>query len=187
MGFPDGMRVEEARRLFFAGLRYGGDGGYDRRWVTLRAGPIPLAFPNLPARVRAVRLHDLHHVATGYPPRWRGEAEIGAWELAAGCGRYPAAWLLNFAAFTIGLILWPRRLFRAFVRGRSCTTLYDRSFDESLLDQTVGTLRRRLGLDRPAAPPAAGDVLAFAAWAATALTVLALPVAAAAAVLGALP
>ena len=51
----------------------------------LRIGRVPVAaFPNGAARVRAVRLHDLHHVATGYATSWVGEAEIGAWEREAG-------------------------------------------------------------------------------------------------------
>src|SRR5437879_1772025 len=29
---------------------------------------------------------------------WRGEAEIGAWEIASGCGRHHAAWILNLWA-----------------------------------------------------------------------------------------
>jgi hypothetical protein len=32
----------------------------------LKMGPIPLGFPNSKARRRAVPLHDLHHLATGY-------------------------------------------------------------------------------------------------------------------------
>jgi NADPH:quinone reductase-like Zn-dependent oxidoreductase len=37
-----------------------------------------------------VKLHDIHHVLTGYDTTWRGKAEIGAWEIASGCGRHYA-------------------------------------------------------------------------------------------------
>jgi ubiquinone biosynthesis protein Coq4 len=104
------------------------------------------AFPNTAARVRAVRFHDLHHVLTEYDTTWAGEAEIGAWELAAGCGRHYAAWALNLGAVAIGLLIAPRRVLRAFKRGRRTRTLYSETFSEELLNQTVGELRRRLDL-----------------------------------------
>jgi hypothetical protein len=63
-----------------------------------------------------------------------GEAEIAAWEIASGCARYHAAWILNFGAFGAGLVVAPRRLFRAFLRGRHTkTNLYKSGFDESRL------------------------------------------------------
>ena len=40
---------------------------------------------------------------TEYDTNWVGEAEIGAWEIASGCGRYLAAWVLNLGAFGLGL------------------------------------------------------------------------------------
>ncbi|MBK9034642.1 MAG: hypothetical protein IPL61_25815 [Myxococcales bacterium] len=129
---------------------------YDAPWVKLRLGRIPLGFPNSRARRAAVPLHDLHHIATGYETTWRGEGEIAAWELAAGCGRYWAAWGLNAGAMLIGLVLAPRRVVRAFVRGRRSKSLYQLvrraesteragSIDE-LLALPVDELRARLRL-----------------------------------------
>ncbi len=162
--YPDALSVGEARERFFERLGLGPDGGYAARWVKLKAGPVPLRFPNTAARVRAVRLHDLHHIATGYEPIWIGEAEIGAWELASGCRGYVAAWVLNAGGFVIGLLIAPARLFRAFVRGRRSKNLYAEGFREALLRENLGELRRRLGLLEPEAPPSAVDVLAFGAW-----------------------
>jgi hypothetical protein len=90
----------------------------------------------------------LHHNAAEYETDWPGKAEIAAWELASGCARYPAAWVLNLGAFDAGLVVAPRRLFRAFLRGRRAkTNLYKSSFDESRLnDITVGMLRDQLEL-----------------------------------------
>lgn len=145
-GLSDEMTVREARDVYFreAGLS---EEGYAARWVKLDLGPIPIVFPNTRGRVRAVRLHDLHHVATGYGTTWTGEAEIGAWELAAGCGRHYAAWVLNGVAALIGLVIAPRRTLRAWRRGRRSRTLYGGEFDEALLDLSVGELRRRLRLE----------------------------------------
>ena len=137
------MRVGKARDIYFAenGLSLA---GYSCRWVKLKVGPIPIFFPNSRARIRAVKLHDLHHVATGYRTGWRGEAEIGAWELAAGCGRHYPAWILNAIAACVGLVISPRRTLRAWRRGRKSRSLYGGEFDDAFLELTVEELRTRL-------------------------------------------
>ncbi|PYJ22213.1 MAG: hypothetical protein DME99_06105 [Verrucomicrobia bacterium] len=154
--YSDDLSLLEARNLFFCDAKLGPDGGYRDRWVRVEAKPIPFYFPNWPARVAAARLHDFHHIAAEYETDWPGEAEIAAWEIASGCARYHAAWILNFGAFGAGLIVAPRRLFRAFLRGRDAkTNLYKSGFDESRLnDITVGMLRDQLELR--AALPSAG-------------------------------
>lgn len=160
-----GLRTRDARAAYFARNGFG-DGGYTDRWVKLAAGPITLAFPNSAARVEAVRRHDLHHIATGFDTTWTGEAEIGAWEIASGCGRFAAAWVLNLQALAIGMWLAPSVVLRAFAWGRRCDNLYHHPFDEeSLLEETVGELRSRLGLEEPCPTPEAGDRLRLAGWA----------------------
>ena len=119
---------------------------YQNRWFKIRLGRISLYLPNTKARREAVMLHDLHHVATGYATTWRGEAEIGAWELAGGCGRHWPAWGFKLAATALGVLIAPRRTVRAFRRGRRCRNLFSGRFDPALLDLTVGQLRVRLGL-----------------------------------------
>ena len=154
--------------LLAARERYMQDNGfdlaYDERWVKLKAGPIPIWFPNAAGRVRAVKRHDLHHLATGYGTTWTGEAEIAAWELASGCGRFHWAWGLNLSALPIGLLIAPRATFRAFVRGRHSGNLYHRraDIDEALLAQPVRTLRAALGLEQPTPPARLRDVAGFA-------------------------
>ncbi len=146
MPFGDSTPLRHARTEYFRQAGFGPDGGYGARWVKVQLGPLPVWFPNTQGRRRAVRLHDLHHIATGYATSLVGEAEIGAWELAAGCADYYAAWLLNIGAVAIGLLIAPRRVWQAFLRGRSCTTLYHLGFDDRGLDDSVGGLRRRLRL-----------------------------------------
>jgi hypothetical protein len=157
--YPDAMTVGDARDAYFRANGFT-LAGYTDRWVKLEIGPIPIAFPNTASRKAAVKLHDLHHVATEYATTFTGEAEIGAWEIAAGCGRYWAAWFLNLSAFGIGVVIAPRRVWRAFVRGRHSKSLYGRAFGDDLLALTVGDLRRQLAL-ADAAPATAGDVAAF--------------------------
>lgn len=145
--YSDESTLRDARAAYFANSGFAPDGGYTDRWVVLKAGGIPVfAFPNTAARVRAVRFHDLHHVLTAYDTTWAGEAEIGAWELASGCGRHYPAWLLNFVAVAIGIVLWPRRVIEAFRRGLRSQNLYREELTEQLLNQTVGQVRERLKL-----------------------------------------
>jgi len=49
-------------------------------------------------------------------------------------------------AVAMGSFLAPRRLWRAFMRGRGSTNLYRLGFDDPWLDDTVGALRERVGL-----------------------------------------
>ena len=148
--------MRDARARYFESNGFG-DGGYDAKWVKLALGPIPFAFPNSAARVRAVRLHDLHHVATGYDTNVLGEAEIGAWEIGSSCRGFVAAWILNLYAMQLGFWISPAAVFRAFVRGRHTGNLYRGEWDEALLEARVGELRERLGLGAPApAATAAG-------------------------------
>lgn len=162
--YADSLSLRDARRAYFDANGFGDDGGYASRFVRVKLGPLPLWFPNTQGRVHAVRYHDLHHVATGYDTDWVGEGEIGAWEVASGCRNLLAAWVLNLSAMWIASFLAPRRIFRAFVRGRHTRNLYGEAFDDALLASSVGAVRARLGLAgaEPVATPA--DRAAFAGW-----------------------
>jgi hypothetical protein len=151
----------DARRAYFEANGFPLDGGYEAEWVDFELGPIPMPFPNSDARRRAVRYHDLHHVLTGYQTDIYGEAEISAWELAAGCRDMAAAWVLNMGGMGLGMLIAPRRTWRAWVRGAQSQTLYDRELDEALLGQKLSELRRELGLDRAPGSATAGSALRF--------------------------
>jgi hypothetical protein len=145
MTIEDALSVREARAAYFARAGFPADGGYADKWVKLKLGSRTIfAFPNSAARLRSVRLHDLHHIVTGYDTSWRGEAEIAAWELAAGCADHAAAWILNLGAAMIGLVLCPLRLAAAFRRGRRSESLYRSEFSEELLAMSVRELRQKL-------------------------------------------
>jgi hypothetical protein len=165
--YDDALSLRDARGRYFADNAFGDDGGYARKWVKLQLGPLPFAFPNSAARVRAVKYHDLHHVVTGYDTDIVGEAEIGAWEIASGCAGFVAAWVLNLYAMVLGVASGnPGAVWRAFVRGRHTQNLYRDAYDEALLDARLGAVRARLGLEapRPALAATAGDRVAFAFW-----------------------
>jgi hypothetical protein len=163
--YPDTMTLEEARSLFFERSGLGDDGGYSDRWVRIEMKPFPVYFPNTASRVRSAKLHDLHHLALEYKTDWPGEVEIAGWEIASGCGRHPWAWLLNLGAFAVGMALFPRRLYRAFIRGRHSANLYREGFPETeLRNRTVGWLRCRLRADRGDREAGPSDKIAFASW-----------------------
>ena len=162
--FPDELTVRAARDVLFEDDNVPAGGGYEDRWAWVRVGPIPLAFPNSAARVRALRFHDIHHVVTGYECDWRGEAEIGAWEIASGCAEHAIAWILNAWVMAVGLVICPRRVLRAFLQGRHSGNCYRESYSDALLDTDLGTLRERLGLRRTATRATPGDIAHFALW-----------------------
>ena len=152
--------MREARALYFDVNHFGENGGYDDKWVDFKLGPVPMPFPNTPARVRAVRYHDLHHVLTGYDTNTIGEFEISAWEIAAGCKGYVAAWQLNLGGVFAGLLVAPRRTLRAFLRGRHSRSLYGEDL-EALLDSKVAELQSRMGVDQPSPSLTPANALLF--------------------------
>jgi hypothetical protein len=162
--YEDTLTLREARERYFAANGFGADGGYSLAWVQVKVGPLRFKIPNTKSRKRAVRFHDLHHALTGYRTSFRGECEIGAWEVATGCADHWAAWFLNLSTVGTGLLFAAGDVWRAFVRGRHSANLYRTTFDDALLDRRLGDLRRELQLAGP--PPAAGaaDVAAFACW-----------------------
>jgi hypothetical protein len=143
--YPDDLLVEQARDLYFAANGFSLR-DYDAPTFTLGILGLSFKFPNTAGRKRIVPFHDLHHVLTGFATDWAGEAEIGAWELRAGCDNF-AAYFLNAGGVVIGLFLCPRRLWRAFRAAKGQRTLYrDPLPYDRLLQMTVGELRKRLGM-----------------------------------------
>ena len=163
------MTMRAARDLYFEVNGFGADGGYADAWVDFKLGPVPLPFPNTAGRIAAVKFHDLHHVLTGYETNATGEFEISAWELGAGCGAFPAAWVINHGGLASGLVAAPRKVFAAYVRGRRSRSLYGEPF-EPLLDQKVGEMRRRF-VRANGAGATVRDAAAFALTAATGIVV----------------
>lgn len=157
---PDDMPVREARAIYYRANGFPPDGGDSERFVKLPVGPFRLWLPNLAPRRRAVKLHDLHHVVTGYPTHWRGEFAISGYEVGGGCGRYWMAWLINAGGVGAGLMADAAAVFRAYARGRASGTLYhhvdngpgfDAAYDK-LLDEPLGAVRARLRLVEEAVP-----------------------------------
>jgi hypothetical protein len=109
------------------------DAGDSEPFAVVKVGPMPYPIPNTRSRKRAVRIHDLNHLVSGYRTDREGELEISAWELASGgCGGYGAAWVLDLAGMLGGFFVCPGRTVRAFTRGRRQRNLYPYAPDQLL-------------------------------------------------------
>lgn len=159
------LTLAEARDIYFRVNGFGADGGYSDAWVDFKLGPIPMPFPNTPSRVRAVRFHDLHHILAAYGTDVVGEFEISAWELGGGCADHVAAWQLNLLGMLSGMFVSPRRMVRAFLRGRKSGNLYRATYDDALLEKRVAEARAELGLSpEPSLRPSAADLAVLFAY-----------------------
>ena len=139
----DEITVREARAQYFSDNGFGDDGGYNARWVYLDFGWMKVPLYNSAARRKAVPLHDLHHLATGYATDPKGESQVAIWEIAAGTYDKWFALIINLPALLYGFLLWPRDSYKAWQRGRLSESLYKDNFDEALLDLTVAELKSR--------------------------------------------
>jgi hypothetical protein len=142
------MRFDPSLPLDAALDQYFRENGFSpdapERFIRVNLGRLRVPFPNTESRRRVLRRHDLHHIATELDTDLAGESEIAAFELAAGCGRSLAAWFYDLGAFALGLARWPRRVLRAFARGRRSRSLL---VHPALGDaRTVGELRAHLEL-----------------------------------------
>jgi hypothetical protein len=137
---------------------------YEAWWIDLPLYGVQVPMLNPPAHGHALRVHDLHHVLTGYDTSIIGECEISAWELAGGSGAYVAAIGFDLAGTGLGLLFAPHRTLLAFARGRRSKNLFRKRYSHALLSRSVEDVRRELGIT--AAPePTLGDMLRFAFWA----------------------
>lgn len=140
--------------LFYKQYGLDDDGGQNSRYVKIEFTPrIFIYFPNFDERRRAVLKHDIHHITTGYTSTFKGETEIGAWEIGSNCLRYWAALFLNLHAMAIGILFNPVGVYKAFVRGRRTKNLYADMFsDEAVMDMPVYQLKEELLLNKYPAP-----------------------------------
>jgi len=160
------MTVGDALTRHYAEHGLPADGGENDPWFRVRIGSITIRLPNPPSRQRAVFFHDVNHILTGYNTRFSdGEMVIAGFEVGSGCGRFGMAWYINLVMMAIGLVLRPRATFHAFVRGRGCSSIYQRHEDRAeLRTRTVADLRKILAMEEAGASADAGDRMAFLVW-----------------------
>ena len=162
--YDDRLKLREALAVYFEANNFGEDGGYNDKWVTGKFGPMPFAFPNTKARRRAVRLHDLHHLITGYDTDAVGEGEISAWEVAGSCSDHWAAWFLNLNAMCVATLFDRRAIWLAFLRGRHSRNYYSRGIEDLLMETSLGAARRELLAPETSFVATTVDRMVFAGW-----------------------
>lgn len=147
---PAEWRVEDG---LLAHLERGGfkREDYDAARTPVKLLGLTFSVPNPPKHRRAIMMHDLHHVATGYDTTLRGEGEISAWELRNGLrtiGWYAGMYVVGGTA--MGYAVAPIRTWRArraAATGRNFFAGTPVAY-EQLLDMTIGELRALLGLPK---------------------------------------
>jgi hypothetical protein len=135
---------------FYKEYNLGMDGGKNSSSVRIEmTKKFVLYFPNFSARKKAVLKHDIHHLVTDYPSTFTGETEISAWEIASGCKKYWAAWVLDMSGMMTGIIFNFWGVLKAFARGRRTRNLYyDVISTEEALNMKLSELRKILWLDK---------------------------------------
>ena len=148
--YPADWSVRNARDAYLTENGFSSS-EYDASVVKVTFWSITFPLPNPPSRQIAVRLHDLHHVVTGYGTDPVGEAEISAWELRRGIGIFSLfVRAIVVGGVLLGLVHSPRRTFQAWRAGYhpdrvplQAATLENY---ERLLQLSVGELRELYGV-----------------------------------------
>jgi hypothetical protein len=124
-GTPSVLHEELA--AFYARHGFGDIVGARPLTVPVYTGCLLVPLPNIETRRRYLKYHDLHHLVTGYSVGRIGEGEVSAWELGTGSAlASPMLAFMNLIALSTGLVLAPRRMWRAFVRGTRSRNLYSK-------------------------------------------------------------
>lgn len=97
---------------------------FNSHCVRVYIGCLLAPVPNIQARKKYLKFHDLHHIMAGYGIDRIGESEISAWELGARSCRKPIISIMNLFALSTGFILNPKRVTTAFYRGCKGKNLY---------------------------------------------------------------
>jgi hypothetical protein len=160
------LTVRETLDNYYEKNNLGENGGLNNSWAWLKAGWFYIPIPNPASRKKVIIFHDIHHLATGYQTNWKGEAEIGAWEVSSGCEDYAAAWVLDSMTFAYGVVFFPFATYRAFIRGRRTSNLYKHIYtNEQLMTMSIPEIQSKLMLDKPQTGPATTrEIISFAGW-----------------------
>ena len=163
--FPTDWTVKRAMAAYLDENGFAKD-EYDKPVVDVTFWSLTFPVPNPPSRQIAVRMHDLHHVVTGYGTDPCGEAEVSAWELRRGIRCF--SWFVQciiLGGVIMGLLCYPRRTLAAWRAGRSDTAVglqvANMARYDELLEMDILHLRQLYGV--PSEGLAGGRALHYAA------------------------
>ena len=119
------MTLQDELTAFYKKSGFGDVVGARPLTVPVYTGCMLVPLPNIETRRRFLKYHDLHHLVTGYSVGRIGEGEVSAWELGTGSVFVsPTLGVMNLIALSTGLVLEPKRMWRAFRRGCRSRNLY---------------------------------------------------------------
>lgn len=162
------MTLQDELASFYARSGFGDLVGARPLTVPVYTGCMLVPLPNIETRRRFLKYHDLHHLVTGYSVGRIGEGEISAWELGTGSAFVsPMLGMMNLIALSTGIVLEPRRMWRAFRRGCASRNLYPgavRAAVDSGRWPDIAALRRDILEVRHPALPASVRAIEFALY-----------------------
>ncbi|CAI9687545.1 hypothetical protein HZQ11_09165 [Elizabethkingia anophelis] len=120
--FP--LSVKEALIGFYKFNRLNLSKDFSSHCVRVYIGCILAPVPNISARRKYLKFHDIHHIITEYGIDRIGESEVSAWELGSRSCRKPIVSVMNLFALSTGFILSPAKVTSAFYRGCRSRNLY---------------------------------------------------------------
>ena len=122
---------------------------YDAKSTPASFMGVSFSVPNTPKHREMIKLHDLHHVATGFGTDMAGEGHISAWEFRKGLkgvGFYVG--IIIFTGMMLGLFVSPKNTIGLLRAEKGEPPLFGRKdLDyEGLLSLRISELRSLLGL-----------------------------------------
>ncbi len=176
------LNLDDELRDFYARSGFGPVVGQRMLTVPVYTGCMLVPLPNIETRRRYLKYHDLHHLVTGYSVGRIGEGEVSAWELGTGSARIsPLLGMMNLIALSTGLVLEPRRMWRAFESGCRSRNLYAASERADVDDgrwSNLDELRQyslEVGPDRAAGPVRVVEFSCYAGLALATHAAIAIP------------
>jgi hypothetical protein len=133
------MTVKEALIGFYKFNSLNLTDDFESHCVRVYIGCILAPVPNINARKKYLKFHDLHHIMSGYGIDRVGESEISAWELGSRSCRKPLISIMNLFALSTGFILKPAKVTAAFYRGCKSKNLYYLS--DSMTEEDIDALQ----------------------------------------------
>jgi len=138
--------IQNALAIFYKDNNFGEDGGVTKKVAWIKFGFFSVPIPNAESRKKNVCFHDIGHLLTGYDTTWKGESAAASWEIASGgWGNFVFPWLLTLWAMGLGVVFYPKEVYRAFILGSSTRNPLGSNLKiEELLKMTVSDLRMHL-------------------------------------------
>ena len=119
------LTIQQELSAFYRRVGFGEVVGKRPMTVPVYTGCLLVPLPNIEARSKYLKYHDIHHLMTSYSVGRIGEGEVSAWELGTGSFfSSPLLGTMNLIALSTGLFLEPCRMWKAFVLGCQSKNVY---------------------------------------------------------------